>query len=565
MNPAFAGAARVGPMLCTRHDLFHPDTSRKGAFIMKRGSTRGFFFWALTPLLLVPGLAMAQRTVQEFQLIEEQVAYPAPETPLPADSEFTTTPSAYLQSCKTQGEVYTPPTPPPNDPRCPIPGTGYDGANCFVATPSPGTTAFVWDNKLYTTPLKNRCPLAGSYYDGANCWARGFTSDVVAGYVQGRDWYYYGNFNSCYQGTKVGNWMTGRAICHVGTAPVGTEGAFVWGTGFYYKALVATSPCPKGTWDTANCHIATPPYGATAFVWEGNLYHTPYSGPPVELWGNQLRYRGIFATIYIHGRNSAGTGPVYGWGYSGWSHKQKGTQPIWLAWDSNKRFNDSMASVRDKLDLACQGPNLPCHIVCHSAGCQMITRQLSQNPGRWNIASVTAMAGTQGGSEIASIASSLPWYIKDLAAYYSLYFPIDQDLAVSAARNMYDHNQTSGVPIVTTSVAWTPMNTVDSCKWWMWVIASPYCAGVEAYNAVATSVNNWFASIFNGSGHDSVLAYHSTAGFRNPWASQNTCSSAGYWTNYDSIHRRGYCYPGRTNTKHEDSWQQLESFGFLPP
>ena len=544
---------------------------------MKHGSTRILQIWCLTlAVCWIPSLAGAQdRLTADAFLVQDAVLAPveepvavfpaAPSTPLPSDSEFDTTPSRYLSECRLDGMYFDPEPPPPVDPRCPVAGSWYDGANCFVATPASGTTAFVYDNKLYTTPVRNRCP-SGSY-DGANCYMYPYTADVVNPFVSGTSWYYYGAYSYCLRGTKIGTWSFTKAICLVGTAPAGSPGAFVYGSAFYYTPLVSTTPCPKGTYDSANCHVATPPYGATAFVWNGSLYHTPYSGPPVQLWGEQLRYRGVFATIYIHGRNSANTGPIPGWGYSAWANRPKGPQPIWLSWDSTQRFNYSLAAVRDNVDLACTGPTLPCHVVCHSAGCQMITRLLAENPGRWNIASVTAISGTQGGSEVASLAASLPTFIRNIAAYLNVYLNIDQDLTVSAARNMYDHNQTSGAPIVTSSLAWNPLNHTESCSWWMWIIASPYCLGVEAWNAVVSNVNNWYASIFNYSGHDGVLAYHSTAGFKTATASSNTCnpSGYGYWTNYDSIMRRGYCYPGVADSFHSDGWKLLDAFGTIPP
>lgn len=350
----------------------------------------------------------------------------------------------------------------------------------------------------------------------------------------------------------------------MGSAPASGGNAFIWGSAFYYNPGLAQDPCPVGGYDGANCHVATPPYGTQPFIWNGNLYHTPYSGPPVELWGGQSRLRGVFATIYIHGRNSEGTGPIYGFGYSGWSWKQKGPQPIWLAWDGSDRLNNSIAGVKTNLDTACQGPDLPCHVVCHSAGCLMMTRLLAENPDRWNIASVTAMAGAQGGSEIADIGAAVPWYIQQLAAWFNVLHPIDADLTTNAARNMYDHNQTGGVPVVTTSGNWKPMEYADGCSWWMWVIASPYCLGVEAWNDVVSLVNGFMAAIYGG-GHDGVLAYHSTAGFRSKVGSQNTCSSVGYWTNYDSIHRRGHCYEGTEGVFHSDTHVQLETMGTIPP
>ena len=54
---------------------------------------------------------------------------------------------------------------------CPLPGSWYDGANCWVATPPAGTTPFTYAGNLYYSPVyAPSCPVAGSAYDGANCY-----------------------------------------------------------------------------------------------------------------------------------------------------------------------------------------------------------------------------------------------------------------------------------------------------------------------------------------------------------------------------------------------------------
>ncbi len=46
----------------------------------------------------------------------------------------------------------------------------YDGYNCYVGTAPEGTTAFIWNNRFYHSPLPgNVCPIPGSHFDGANC------------------------------------------------------------------------------------------------------------------------------------------------------------------------------------------------------------------------------------------------------------------------------------------------------------------------------------------------------------------------------------------------------------
>lgn len=51
---------------------------------------------------------------------------------------------------------------------CPLPGSSFDGANCFVAAEA--EKPFLWNGGLYIEPLDNGCPVAGSSFDGANCF-----------------------------------------------------------------------------------------------------------------------------------------------------------------------------------------------------------------------------------------------------------------------------------------------------------------------------------------------------------------------------------------------------------
>ncbi len=48
---------------------------------------------------------------------------------------------------------------------------GWDTRNCYLGSVPNGTTAFIWDNNFYYTPINsNVCPLPGSGFDGANCF-----------------------------------------------------------------------------------------------------------------------------------------------------------------------------------------------------------------------------------------------------------------------------------------------------------------------------------------------------------------------------------------------------------
>jgi hypothetical protein len=66
---------------------------------------------------------------------------------------------------------------------------GYDGANCYVGTAPSGTTAFIYSNNFYYTPVNgNQCPLAGSSFDGANCFVRSIPSNTT-GFIFNNSWY----------------------------------------------------------------------------------------------------------------------------------------------------------------------------------------------------------------------------------------------------------------------------------------------------------------------------------------------------------------------------------------
>lgn len=434
------------------------------------------------------------------------------------------------------------------DARCPV--GSFDGANCFVYAVPTGLTGFVYNNNLYTSPYRNQCPIG--WFDGANCATTMAPPAGYAAYAMGASVYWNSPYSTCSTGTFESYWTLGRARCRLGTAPSGSTGAFVWNNAFYYGALVSATPCPTGSsWDGANCFVKSPSSttpGVSGFVYNRNLYFTAYNGPPIALWGGQTRPRKEFATIYIHGRNSSSAGgPINGFGYSGWNWQQKGPNPVWLSWNSSERLNLSMSAVAGNLDLACSGPDLPCHVVCHSAGCMMITRQLAENPGRWNIASVNALQGAQGGSEIADLGASLPSWIRSLVLYFGVMKNIDADLTTSAARNMYNHNLTSNVPVITASGEFSV--EVRQCKWYQ------FACNVEA--AFQSSCNSFLTSLFNG-GNDAVLAYHSTAGFASKSGSGNACYGGSYWTNYTSILRRGGCYDG-PNVNHLEPYRILQT------
>lgn len=72
-------------------------------------------------------------------------------------------------------------------PTCPC--GNYDGANCYVGTAPSGTSAFIYSNNFYYTPVNgNQCPLPGSSFDGANCFVRSIPSNTT-GFIYNNSWY----------------------------------------------------------------------------------------------------------------------------------------------------------------------------------------------------------------------------------------------------------------------------------------------------------------------------------------------------------------------------------------
>lgn len=77
---------------------------------------------------------------------------------------------------------------PANPTNCPYMGS-YDGANCYVGTPPSGTSAFIYANNFYYTPVgANSCPYAGSWYDGANCFVANIHASATP-FIWSNNWY----------------------------------------------------------------------------------------------------------------------------------------------------------------------------------------------------------------------------------------------------------------------------------------------------------------------------------------------------------------------------------------
>ena len=165
-------------------------------------------------------------------------------------------------------------------------------------------------------------------------------------------------------------------------------------------------------------------------------------------------------TLWINGRTGGGAvGNYDSWTYWGPSATPAGVNKKSVNWDGRGSIASQSPRIRDALDCFCTGNNW-CYIATHSAGDLLIGYTLAnygastrvqknavanaagvcadaggagQTQTGWNIKWVATAAGSGGGSELADIGS---WTTSE---------PLVQDLKVSTARAMYNHNETRGV------------------------------------------------------------------------------------------------------------------------
>jgi hypothetical protein len=65
----------------------------------------------------------------------------------------------------------------------------YDTRNCYVGTPPSGTTAFIYANNFYYTPVSgNQCPMPGSWFDGVNCFVMEIPGNCSP-FIWANSWY----------------------------------------------------------------------------------------------------------------------------------------------------------------------------------------------------------------------------------------------------------------------------------------------------------------------------------------------------------------------------------------
>ncbi|MBI3394579.1 MAG: hypothetical protein HY042_01970 [Spirochaetia bacterium] len=145
--------------------------------------------------------------------------------------------------------------------------------------------------------------------------------------------------------------------------------------------------------------------------------------------------------------------------------------------------------LMEVLNQQCRGAE-PCQILCHSTGCPITGYVLDHNPG-YNISSVVNLAGASGGSELATLAAwiknllgPLQW-IAELINGQGNYF-----LIPGVTRALYDHNDTSGVPI---SVV-----VGSKGEWYSWAVFPGKNDGVVAFHSSAGYVKAFSADVVSG-------------------------------------------------------------------
>lgn len=163
-------------------------------------------------------------------------------------------------------------------------------------------------------------------------------------------------------------------------------------------------------------------------------------------------------TLWIHGRNGIAGAPNYNnFSYWGPATASAGVNKKAVNWDGKSSISATNGRIRNALDCFCTGSNA-CYIAVHSAGDLQLGYALANYGGTarskknatpdangvcgntdgktqvgWNIKAVYVASGASGGSELADFGG---WATGN---------PLDQDLKVTNARTLYDHNQTRGL------------------------------------------------------------------------------------------------------------------------
>jgi hypothetical protein len=164
---------------------------------------------------------------------------------------------------------------------CPWKGTVYRDGQCFLAYAPPGSAPFVWDNQLYYAAVTGAdpCPFGGQF-DGANCRLGAPPPGSTAMVLNGA---FYVRSDVCPDG---GTFVESLSACRVHDLSAGS-GAFVYAGGLYYDGN-AGQCAEGGAWDSAHCYLGPAPVASEPFAWEGDLYLRARCLPATDWHGTEV-------------------------------------------------------------------------------------------------------------------------------------------------------------------------------------------------------------------------------------------------------------------------------------
>ncbi len=153
----------------------------------------------------------------------------------------------------------------------------FDGANCYVGQPPPGSTAAVSATHFgYVPDGSGDCPYGGEPHQGV-C-ALGEVPRGREPFVWDGHWYLKATCSPTAELPNCGRPCPWRGstyrngACHVADAAPGAT-PFVYDNRFYYESAPEPERCPDGgDFDGAHCLLGPAPEGATALVIDGAFY-----------------------------------------------------------------------------------------------------------------------------------------------------------------------------------------------------------------------------------------------------------------------------------------------------
>ena len=195
-------------------------------------------------------------------------------------------------------------------------------------------------------------------------------------------------------------------------------------------------------------------------------------GVPEPTWSAGLKIRSLaHQCSHIRAQGCEGKIPLddpwVGAGFqnmSSISDEESIVYNVAVNWDGQSRAEWALPIIEQALDKHCTG-NSYCYLYTHSTGGLLAGYAIAEfgHLKQWNIVKVFQSASAEGGSELADYGMDGLWSSEynnlcdsDQPApgapipYYTYFgqkmFPIDCDLQVDGARDLYDHDATNGVP-----------------------------------------------------------------------------------------------------------------------